>query len=173
METKQTEKLKFGEKILVWDRFEDRADEAYFVANVGGLYPYLVVYKIDEIDSLKNGYHKGADTIVSYKNAAKIDSMQKYEDAVKRSLFDNHELIDVFFNLIEARNAVWEVDDWKPDWCNLSEEKYNIRVINNRTDAVDGYYIAHVFAFKKPEIRNWFLNKFKKELKYLIVNNLM
>lgn len=163
------EQFKFGENVVVWDDGMVQKMVKRFIAHVGGIYPYLATNDAD-FKELVTGEDQAP--VAAYKNCRKANPMQKYEEAISKSGFDNHEVVDIFFNLIEARNAVWETDDWKPYWDD-GIKKYCIEKNSSGFLTAIRYSIFSAFAFKTEEICQWFISKFEKELGVLLENNLM
>lgn len=81
------------------------------------------------------------------------------------------DLIEKFQDLLYAKDVYWKLageemglgKPWEPDWTDHNF-KYCIKVMGNTIECVSEMNIRCVLAFPTEEMRNDFLNNFKKEI---------
>jgi hypothetical protein len=74
---------------------------------------------------------------------------------------DRNEEIVSFIKLLAFRDAVWAIDNWKPDWTERIRNKY---VISMYCGVLSYTYTEsgnNILAFKTAETRDWFYNTHK------------
>lgn len=66
------------------------------------------------------------------------------------------EEVQALIQLLAFRDAVWEIDGWKPDWTDGCA-KYVICMHENKIECSSGLAVGFILVFKTAETRDWFL----------------
>lgn len=123
-----------------------------------------------EIDKEKSTFEEIVFKPVKKKYPTKLDEINRpyfiANGAIKKwpkqyvEYFSSQERAEEVLALIQLlafRDAVWEIDGWKPNWRD-SQQKYQIYIRHNTIVATDfSLSETSILSFKTEETRDWFL----------------
>ena len=89
---------------------------------------------------------------------------------LKDLTMDEEKLMDSFIRLKRCRDVYWKIageqmglgKPWQPDWENKENTKYCITTINRQIKTITTDVFNYFLAFPTPEMKDAFLENFKK-----------
>lgn len=107
----------------------------------------------EELKSIEGYFVDSYSRISDYEGGTRLEN---------RNTFPTNELAEASIAMAQL-SQLREVyrQGWKPNWEDMNENKYVIKLYKNKPFRINSYCIGYFLSFQSAEIRDEFLNNFR------------